>query len=117
MKIINGVRLLGLKPETLAGLMVTESVYNNFGLTMTVVSVSDGEHDGGEFATSSHYAGMGFDVKNPEWQPESFPTPEAVSQADTSFLSELETSLGEEFHVIAHKGIPVIHVAWIPKRP
>lgn len=99
-----GVRLTGLKPEALLGIVITDAVFEMESEMTVLTSIVDGEHDGGQFSTSSHYAGLAFDVLKPD-------------NAADGFVDRLQHALGEEFHVLAHKTLPHIHVAFIPKRP
>lgn len=55
-----GVKLNGIKPETLAGLMVVSGVFQKRGYTATVSSVCDGKHGRG----SLHYVGLAFDIND-----------------------------------------------------
>lgn len=55
-----GVRLLGVKPETVAGMMVADSAFlSRYGHGFTLTSCVDGTHKSG----SLHYAGLAFDFR------------------------------------------------------
>lgn len=119
MKIGPNVRLIGIKPE----LLVAFTIIHAAGLDQDteLISVVDGDHDGGPLSTSSHYAGCAFDYTKKRWQE---PTPAGegwsreAADIDRQFEAEvLSGILGPEFHVLAHKTQPHIHVAYIPKRP
>ena len=101
-----GVRINGLKPEALLGMIIVERVFSHYDAVMVVVSVADGDHDGGEFSTSAHYGGYAFDVLQPS----------STVGATEAFEKELQDALGVEFHVVAHKTKTHIHVAFIPQR-
>lgn len=60
MKIKAGVKLAGVKPETVVGMMVVNDIINaNFPGEFVVTSVLDGKHKVG----SKHYEGYAFDVR------------------------------------------------------
>jgi len=52
------VNCLGVKPEILLALMVACEVYNEFGIDMTVTSLTDSKHG----AHSHHYKGLAVDL-------------------------------------------------------
>lgn len=104
-----GVRINGLKPEAFLGMCIVEQVYSHYGCTAQITSVVDGDHDGGIFSTSAHYAGMAFDVAKPV---------EPISEmVGVEMELQLRACLGEEFHVLSHKTKEHIHIAYLPKRP
>ncbi len=104
MKLQQGVRLNGLKPEALLGLLITSNLCTQIALPIDIVSVADGKHDGGDFMTSSHYAGMSFDFR---------PAAGAVPSSD--FVATLKSMLGDEFYVAPHKSDGIIHVCFMPR--
>jgi hypothetical protein len=59
MKFKAGVKLKGLAPEALLGMVVAEQAYKAAGIEMTITSVMDGVHKEG----SKHYDGMAFDLR------------------------------------------------------
>lgn len=102
LSIKTGVRLHGLKPEALLAIMVVNEIYQQSGHKAVLISVVDGDHDGGPFSTSSHYGGMAFDVQRPMGDP-------------TELVNTIKAALGEEFHVTINK--THIHVAYMPQSP
>lgn len=59
MEIKAGVRLQGLRPELLMGIMVAQSVYQELGVPFVITSVVDSRHS----VTSLHYAGCAVDLR------------------------------------------------------
>lgn len=54
-----GVRINGLKPELLLGIMIVKSVFDKYGFDCVLTSVVDGKHSRGSF----HYSGNGADFR------------------------------------------------------
>ena len=59
LKIKPGVRILGLKPELLLGIMIVERGYAIHGIKCVITSIVDGKHSRG----SIHYAGYACDFR------------------------------------------------------
>lgn len=59
MKFKTGVKLEGLKPETLLGMIVADDAYKAQRLEMTITSVNDSQHK----TNSKHYSGHAFDIR------------------------------------------------------
>jgi len=53
------VKITGIKPELLFGLIVADGIYRKYGFNMVVTSVIDGEHSTGSF----HYIGLAADLR------------------------------------------------------
>lgn len=98
MELKAGVRILGLKPETLLGMRIVESVYEEFKKSLTITSVIEGKHSRG----SLHYAGYAFDCRLP-----------AGMTDYTNFVTGLKNALGSDFDVVLEKDH--IHVEFQPK--
>lgn len=59
MRVKAGVRVLGVKAETVLGMMVVDSVYvSHFGRGFTLTSCVEGNHS----PSSNHYKGLAFDA-------------------------------------------------------
>lgn len=56
-----GVRLFGMRPELLYGLIIADQVYREYDETMVVTSVTDGSHMPGSF----HHVGLAGDLRLP----------------------------------------------------
>lgn len=98
MKIKEGVKVTGLRPELLLALMVAKDVWQAEGQELVITSVIDGKHS----ATSLHYAGQAADLRI--WG--------LADPAKTAAL--LNESLGEDYDVLAEGDH--IHVEWQPRR-
>tara|TARA_R110002074_G_scaffold6353_1_gene29275 strand:+ start:824 stop:1141 length:318 start_codon:yes stop_codon:yes gene_type:complete len=99
-KIKRGVKINGLKPEMVMGLVVTEGYFNDNGLSdVTVTSAVDGTHGIG----SLHYVGYAADVRI--W--------EIVNDYLPQFTEGLSEALGEEFDVVLESDH--IHIEFQPK--
>ena len=61
-----GVRIAGIRPETVLGILAADQVYRDHDTDMVVTSVCEGKHSKG----SLHYAGCAFDcrISNLAWQ-------------------------------------------------
>ena len=60
MQLKQGVKLLGVKQETILAMYIVDSVYRDVvAQGVTITSICDGEHG----ANSLHYAGYAFDVR------------------------------------------------------
>lgn len=58
-----GVKINGIKPECILGLLVCEKVYKDYGQEMVITSVTDSKHNWG----SLHYMGFAFDLRTKEF--------------------------------------------------
>ena len=59
MKLKEGVRLKGLKPQTVLAMFICDAVYAKSGVELVITSVNDGQH----MKTSKHYSGDAFDCR------------------------------------------------------
>lgn len=100
----SGVKIGGLQPEAIVGLMVAYSVFDSLGLAFRFTSGLDGKHKD----TSLHYRGKAIDcglhhVAEALWR---------------SIADSIAANCGPEFDVLLEtdpvKG-PHIHVEWDPK--
>ena len=96
----SGVKINGLKPEMVMGLVVTEGYFNGNGIPdMTVTSAVDGVHGFG----SLHYVGYAVDVRT--W--------EILNELLPKFTGGLSEALGPEFDVVLESDH--IHIEFQPK--
>lgn len=97
-----GVKIKGIKPETVIGIMIAESVWKiSLGTNnpMIITSVIDGKH----MSNSLHYKGYGFDIRT-----------NFLSQADKLvFFEALLNYMNFEFDIVFEK--THIHVEYDPK--
>jgi len=96
-----GVRLLGLRPETMLGITVVFATYQHFGYQCVLTSVCDGRHSAG----SLHYQGAAFDVRI--WT-----VPPDRRQEVAGACRE---ALGADFDVVLESDH--LHVEYQPKGP
>lgn len=99
-KLKNGVKINGIKPEMVMGLVVAQGYFNDNALSdMTITSAVDGTHGSG----SLHYVGYAADVRI--W--------EIVNDYLPMFTEGLSEALGPEFDVVLETDH--IHIEFQPK--
>lgn len=91
-----GVRLLGVKPELLIGLMVADTIYNKNDEELTVTSIVDGKHS----RTSKHYLGFGADLR----------TNDIDEDTVALITAQLKRQLPEFYILLEHKGTQNEHI-------
>lgn len=99
MKLKPGAQVRGISTESLFALMVTESVYREEGLELTVTSVVEGTHG----AKSRHWSGDAFDCR----------TQEIPLDKQRLLAARIRSSLGGDFDVVLE--LDHIHVEYDPK--
>lgn len=107
MRLKAGVRVSGIRPETLLALLIADSLYTAAGVELVVTSVVDGRHKAG----SRHFAAFAADLRTKNL-PSS--TPAGVMR---NLLGE---ALGEDFDVVLEDAggeNEHLHVEYDPKRP
>ena len=100
MKLKPGVKIVGINPELIMGLMAAQKVFDALGIDMVVTSVMDGKHS----STSLHYAGNAADIRI-----SNIPT-KLVTQVSTHIAS----ALPNDFDVILETDH--IHLEFQPRR-
>lgn len=95
----SGVKLFGLKSETLAAMIAVDGAYNDLGHDLVITSVRDGQHS----RTSLHYVGYAFDCRIHGINPERL----------SELVQLIRESLTDEFDVILEKDH--IHIEFQPK--
>jgi len=96
-----GVKLLGLRPETLVAIIVVGQVFRDHGRTFTITSVCDSKHGEG----SLHFKGCAFDCRT---------TSGGISQEEAQKIRDVvRSALGPEFDVVLESDH--IHVEFDPK--
>lgn len=99
-KMKDGVKINGIKPEMVMGLIVAEGYFRSNGIDeMVVTSVVDGVHGFG----SLHYVGYASDVRT--W--------EILDDLLPKFTGGLSEALGPEFDVVLESDH--IHIEFKPK--
>lgn len=97
-----GVRIKGIKPETVMGIMFAESIWKTSldrNDPMIITSITDGKHMNG----SLHYKGYGFDIR----------TNFLTSAQKSIFFDALKNHMDLEFDIVLE--ISHIHVEFDPK--
>lgn len=97
MQLKDGVRINGIKAETILALVIAKGIYAKYGDSFVVTSVSDGEHMEG----SLHYVGHAFDCRLP------------AASTVKNILKELTQALGGDFDVVLETNH--LHVEYQPK--
>ncbi len=101
MRLKPGVRVLGIKPEILIAMNITDSIMQKHGVGFVVTSAVDGQHSPG----SKHYAGLAFDMR----------IRHLTNTQTLQIKHELSEALGESYDVVLEK--THIHVEFDPKIP
>ena len=96
-----GVQLLGLRPETLIGIMAAQAAYFEHGHDLILTSVTEGTHSRG----SRHYVGCAFDCRIHHLPPDG--TAEAITE-------QLSRALGDQFDVVLED--THLHIEYDPER-
>lgn len=110
LKLKDGVRLHGMRVQTLFAIQVALSIWNDDAETeMVITSVNDGGH--GE--KSLHWDGAAFDLRVRD------PASGNWVKEVASKIKRLREYLGSDFDVVDEtKGAgPHIHVEWQPRKP
>ena len=100
MRLKNGVRAAGVRPELLLALVVTDSLFTECGKELVVTSLTEGQHS----ETSLHYAGAAFDFRIWEFD-------EAGLE---DFVADLRKSLGQDYDVVIEP--THVHVEYQPRK-
>ena len=109
MRIKAGVRLAGMRPEMVIGLMICESVYAAHGHDMVLTEGTGGKHGPGTL----HHEGLASDLRLPSKCP---PLRLALSWPPVDdVIVALQEALGSEFDVVLETDH--IHVEWQPVLP
>ena len=66
MRLLEGVKLVGIRPETVIGITAAKWAYEKAGAVLTVTSIVDGKHSRG----SLHYVGYAFDCRIRDLSPD-----------------------------------------------
>lgn len=94
-----GVTCFGVRPETVLGMNIADSVYRKHGLEMTITSITEGKHSRG----SLHYSGGAFDTRTRNIPPHLMDV----------IHEDLKSALGKEFDVVNE--INHFHIEFQPK--
>ena len=100
MKLKEGIKLNGVKPELLLAIFTAERIWLNFGLELVVTEVTGGKHGRG----SLHYAGLACDLRTRYFKDE---------DEKLEVKNLLAEALGENYDVILEP--THIHVEFQPK--
>ena len=86
MQIKPGVSIVGIRPETVVGMVVVDSVYLKHGTELVLTSITEGKHK----TYSLHYVGLAMDTRTRDFKKEDL----------HDVVADLRASLGEEFDVL-----------------
>jgi hypothetical protein len=100
LQIKSGVKLCGLRPEMLVGILVAERILASGNVYCVITSVVDGKHGTG----SLHYAGQAVDLRISE-----FVNPGDAGRAAV----RIKAALGAEFDVVVESDH--MHLEYQPK--
>lgn len=99
MRFKEGIKIQGISPELMLGLIVANDVYRHNGQILTITSILDGKHSN----TSLHYTGCAADLRISD-----------VSKSKISIIkAQLEDSLTADFDVILEP--THIHLEYQPR--
>lgn len=115
MKIKEGVRVFGLRPEILLAVVVAREVWTQHGAELVITSGIEAKHETASF----HYLGLAVDLRSHD--PATGQTVFTASFASTSdpavaasvIASELKAALGPDYDVVLEGDH--IHVEFQPK--
>ena len=88
MKIKEGVKANGLRPEILLAIIIADKIWSDNGQNLVITSITDGTHS----ANSRHYIGMAVDFRTRYFD-------ESTKKA---VFDELKSDLGPEYKVVWH---------------
>jgi hypothetical protein len=100
-----GVRILGLRAELLLGILVVNSVYEEFNIDLEITCLIEGVHS----VASLHYAGQGVDLG----------VHRIPADKRVEVLNKAKNALGEDFDLLhEYVGLPNehFHLEYQPKR-
>lgn len=98
----NGVKIKGIKPECIIGILFAESLWKFLFKTndpIVITSITDGKHS----YKSLHYKGLGFDIR----------TKFLTSEQKNIFFDALKKNMDLEFDIVMED--THIHVEYDPK--
>lgn len=104
MKLKTGVRILGVRPEVVLAMIITQDLYEDYGYEFVVTSCTDGRHR----RASLHYTGCAFDCRT--WE---LPTYGTEERRDV--VADLQARLGSDFDVVDEADH--LHIEFQPKEP
>ncbi len=99
MRLKGGVRITGIRPELMVGMMAAQKVYDGLGYDLVVTSAVDGKHS----PTSLHYSGCAIDLRTRHM---------AVNVAIQA-RDKIAAALPDDFDVILEPSH--IHLEWQPR--
>lgn len=99
MRLKPDISIAGVKPETVIGMMVAQSVCATMGYEFCITSVAEGKHR----ADSRHYMGLAFDMRTRHMKPNDV----------AIFRDELARRLGPDWDVVIEA--THLHIEFDPK--
>ncbi len=101
-----GVKLHGLTPQAVLGILVVMDVFRSYNRSPTITSVAEGEHS----PKSLHYLGRAFDVRLPATD-----GPPIDAEEEECLFRDCRGSLDGDWDAVREK--THWHFEWDPKGP
>lgn len=98
MRLKEGVRAAGMRPEIALAASIADAVYRSHGYDLVITSLLDGKHS----ATSLHYSGAAMDLRTRHLK---------AGDAD-AIVTDLSDALGQDYDVVLESDH--IHVEFQP---
>lgn len=99
MRLKQGVRIQGIRPELLLAILIADRAYTAKGGVLVITSICDGKHS----ATSLHYTGCAFDCR----------TKSISKEQATMIMSYLKGALPNDFDIVLES--THIHIEYQPR--
>lgn len=101
MRLKQGVKLAGIKPETIMAVLVVDNIYKDHGRPegVTITSICDGKH----MPNSKHYSGEAIDTRTRYFN----------RSKQKELTQDIKNQLGSEFDVVLERDH--IHIEFDPK--
>ena len=106
LRLKEGVKLHGLTPQALFGILVVMDVFRSYNRSPVITSLSEGEHS----AKSLHYVGRAFDVRLPSTE-----GPPIDTEEEGCLFRDCRGCLGADWDSVKER--THWHFEWDPKGP
>ena len=87
MKLKQGVKLNGVRPELVLAIFIIEKIYTKHSTELVITSVTDSKHGKGSF----HYLGLAVDLRTRDFK---------SNEIINTVKKEIKEALGDEFDVL-----------------
>ena len=99
MKLKDGIKILGLRPELNLALIIADKIWSNYNQELVITELTGGKHG----TASLHYAGLSADLR----------TRYFTDEEKELVAKDLREALGENYDVVVEK--THIHIEFQPK--